>query len=119
MTTTMLLNALLAAAICLRLILFRRKGGTHRPLASLLAYALTVASGAFAIAILLLCLLPDFTQAAIDLLLTSIGYAQTLLNLVLCLAIFAMRGNVVELFRRSDDISDNPIARWLRKEKWL
>ena len=59
MTTVMLLlNALFSAAICLRLILFRREGGTHRPLASLLAYLLTVSSGAMAIAILLLCLVP-------------------------------------------------------------
>lgn len=118
-STFILINALLCAAICLRLILFRREGGAHRPLAGLLAYVLTVASGAFALALLLLFLLPAFTQAAIDLLLASLGYAQTLLNLVLCVAIFAMRGNVVELFRRSDDITDNPITRWLRKEKWL
>lgn len=117
--TMLLLNALLCAAICLRLILFRREGGAHRPLASLLAYVLTVASGAFALAILLLCLMPAATLGTFNLVFACLGYAQTLLNLVLCVAIFAMRGNVVELFRRSDDITDTPITRWLRKEKWL
>lgn len=120
MTLDMLLiNALLCAAICLRLILFRRGGGAHRPLASLLAYMLTVASGAAALAALLLLLMPAGSTATIQLLLACIYRAQAVLNLVLCVAIFAMRGNVVELFRRSDDITDNPITRWLRKEKWL
>lgn len=124
MTLDMLLiNALLCAAICLRLILFRRAGGAHRPLASLLAYLLTVASGAVALGALLLLLMPAASTATatatIQLLLACISRAQTVLNLVLCAAIFAMRGNVVELFRRSDDTTDNPITRWLRKEKWL
>lgn len=121
MTIDMLLiNALLCAAICLRLILFRRAGGTHRPMASLLAYLLTVTSGAMALATLLLILLPEVTDSGIWLLMTCISRAQTVLNLVLCVAIFAMRGNVVDLFRsRNDFITDNPITRWLRKEKWL
>lgn len=124
MTTIMLLiNALLCAAICLRLILFRREGGAHRPLASLLAYLLTVSAGAMAIAILLLCLVPETTETtlyAVDMLIAALGHAQTVLNLVLCVAILAVRGNVVDLFRsRSDFITENPITRWLRKETWL
>jgi len=118
-TIMLLINALLAAAICLRLILFRREGGTHRPLASLLAYVLTVASGALAISILLLLVLPAAVPGTGHLVMACMNYAQPILNLVLCLAIFAMRGNVVELFRRSDDITDNPVTRWLRKDKWI
>lgn len=121
MTPTMLqINAMLCAAICIRLILFRREGGTFRPLASLLAYVLTVASGAFALAILLLCIVPSAMLGTDSLVFACLGYAQTLLNLVLCAAIFAMRGNVIDLFRSQYDfITDNPVTRWLRKEKWL
>ena len=120
MTTTMLLiNALLCTAICLRLIFFRREGGTHRPLASLLAYVLTVASGVLATSILLLLLLPKTVPSSASLVMVCMNYAQPILNLVLCVAIFATRGNMVELFRRSDDITDNPITRWLRKDKWI
>lgn len=102
----LLLNAVVCAAICLRLIFFRRAGGAHRPIASAIAYLLIVASG----------LIPLRTVLGLTI---QVSYSQFVLNLALCVAVFAMRGNVVELFRRSDDITDNPITRWLRKEKWL
>ena len=118
-STFMLLNLVIAGAICLRLILFRREGGTHRPLASLLAYLLTVSSGAMAIAILLLCLVPETTLYAVEMLLAAIGHAQTVLNLVLCVAILAVRGNVVDLFRPTSDNRQSFILRLLRREKWI
>lgn len=115
----LLINALLAATICLRLILYRRERGTHRPLASLLAYVLTVASGTVAMTTLLLSLLPETGQLTTALLHASRDHAQSLLNLALCVAVLTMRGNVVDLFRRRDEIVDNAITRWLRKDTWI
>lgn len=81
-----ILQALLCALIAVRLLLFRRAGGVHRPWACRLAYAMIVLTGTVAIGVL-------FGRYEWALL------AQNGITAVLCLAVYAVRGNVVELFR--------------------
>ncbi|WP_043615167.1 phage holin family protein [Chromobacterium violaceum] len=100
------LNAALCAACCLRLILFARRGAAHRPWASALAYLLTVAFGALAIAALI-------GQPAAG------GWAQLLINIVLAAALFSVDGNVVELFRPASGNRQSFILRILRRETWI
>jgi hypothetical protein len=106
MTTLQLLNALVCAACCLRLILFARSGATHRPWASTLAYLLIVAFGAIAV-------LAAFGMAP------AISWPQLLINMVLVAALFSVGGNVVELFRPTNDNRQSFILRLLRREKWI
>ncbi|KWI64084.1 hypothetical protein WT75_29750 [Burkholderia stagnalis] len=96
--------ALLCAALALRLITFRRGAGAHRPLASCLAYALAVAAGAAPI------------RAAFGTL-PPASLADTVMVGVLCLAVYGVRGNVVELFHRGDP-RDSLIARVLQFKPW-
>ncbi|KVM74411.1 phage holin family protein [Burkholderia ubonensis] len=98
------LYALLCAALALRLVTFRRGAGAHRPLASCLAYALAVAAGAAPI------------RAAFGTL-PPASLADTVLVGVLCLAVYGVRGNVVELFHRGDP-RDSLIARVLQFKLW-
>ncbi|WP_066738168.1 phage holin family protein [Cupriavidus sp. D384] len=79
-------QALLCALIAVRLLLFRRAGGVHRPWAARLAYGLIVLTGTGAIG----GLCGRYEWALL---------AQNGITAVLCLAIYAVRGNVVELFR--------------------
>ncbi len=99
-----LIQAGLCALIAGRLLLFRRGDAAHRPWAARLAYALVVLAGAVTIGVL-------FGR-----------YDWALLALngitgVLCLALFAVRGNVVELFRMTGmaDGADSPFLRFLRR----
>ncbi|KVH68824.1 MULTISPECIES: phage holin family protein [Burkholderia] len=96
--------ALLCAALALRLVTFRRGTGAHRPLASCLAYALAVAAGAAPIRAAFGTLPP-----------ASLG--DTFLVAVLCLAVFGVRGNVVELFHCGDP-RGSLIARVLQFKLW-
>lgn len=80
------IQAVLCALIVARLLLFRRDGAVHRPRAAWLAYGLTVLAGAVTIGV-------AFGRYEWALL------AQIGITAVLCLALFAVRGNVVELFR--------------------
>lgn len=80
------MQALLCALIALRLLFFQRDGAEHRPWAARLAYVLIVLAGTAVIGVL-------FARYAWAML------AQVGLNLILCAAVFAQRGNVVELFR--------------------
>ncbi|KVP62191.1 phage holin family protein [Burkholderia ubonensis] len=98
------LYALLCAALALRLVTFRRGAGAHRPLASCLAYALAVAAGAAPI------------RAAFGTL-PPASLADTVLVGVLCLAVYGVRGNVVELFHRGNP-RDSLIARVLQFKVW-
>ncbi|WP_050810694.1 phage holin family protein [Burkholderia ambifaria] len=82
----------------------RRGAGAHRLLASCLAYALAVAAGAAPI------------RAAFGTLPPS-GLADTVLVGVLCLAVYGVRGNVVELFHRGNP-RDSLIARVLQFKVW-
>jgi hypothetical protein len=98
-------NAVLCAAIALRLLLFRRGDASHRPAANGLAYLLIVAAGAVP-------LLTLFGQAP------ATGWPQLVLNAVLAAAVFAVRGNVVELFRPVAQ-PESWLTRLLRKETWI
>ncbi|MBY8609933.1 hypothetical protein BLA18110_00156 [Burkholderia lata] len=99
-----IIYAVLCALLALRLVTFRRGGGAHRPLASCLAYALAVAAGAAPI------------RAAFGTL-PPVGIADTVLVGVLCLAVYGVRGNVVELFHRGNP-RDSLIARVLQFKVW-
>lgn len=106
MNALQLINALICAACCLRLILFARSGATHRPWASALAYLMIVAFGAMAV-------LTVFGMAP------AISWPQLVLNLVLAAAVFSVGGNVVELFRPYGSNTQPLILRLLRREKWI
>ncbi|NTY35631.1 phage holin family protein [Burkholderia diffusa] len=95
---------LLCAALALRLVLFRRGTSAHRPLASCLAYTIAVAAGAAPI------------RAAFGML-PPANLADTVLVGVLCLAVYGVRGNVVELFHRGNP-RDSLIARVLQFKVW-
>ncbi len=86
MKALFIVQGVLCALIALRLLLFKRDGATHRPWASRLAYVLIVLAGAVPIGVL-------FGRYDWSLL------AQNGITAVLCLAVYAVRGNVVELFR--------------------
>ncbi|VWD35922.1 phage holin family protein [Burkholderia contaminans] len=99
-----IIYAVLCALLALRLVTFRRGAGAHRPLASCLAYALAVAAGAAPI------------RAAFGTL-PPAGIADTVLVGVLCLAVYGVRGNVVELFHRGNP-RDSLTARVLQFKVW-
>jgi hypothetical protein len=86
MKALFIVQAVLCALIALRLLLFKRDGATHRPWASRLAYGLVVLTGAVTIGVLF-----GRYEWALA--------AQNGITGVLCVAVFAVRGNVVELFR--------------------
>lgn len=86
MKALFIVQAVLCALIALRLLLFKRDGATHRPWASRLAYGLVVLSGAVTVGVLF-----GRYEWALA--------AQNGITAVLCVAVFAVRGNVVELFR--------------------
>lgn len=101
MNALAILNAVLCAVIALRLMMFRRATSNHRPWASRLAYALILATGSVPIRAIF------GAPPAVDV--TSLA-----INVVLCCAVLAVRGNVVDLFRCGMG-HDNPITRVLRK----
>ncbi|SPK73048.1 phage holin family protein [Cupriavidus taiwanensis] len=86
MTSLFLVQGGLCALLAARLLLFRRDGAAHRPRAAWLAYVLVVLAGAVTISVLF----GRYEWAML---------AQNGITAVLCLAVFAVRGNVVELFR--------------------
>ncbi|GGY03855.1 phage holin family protein [Paludibacterium paludis] len=106
MNTVLMLDALICGAICARLILYRRRGADHRPLASAIAYLLIVAAGVIPLRALFG--LPH-----------PVSVAQLILNAVLCLAVFSVRGNVVDLFRCSDAFAESRWMRILRRKSWF
>lgn len=94
-------DSFVCSAICLRLIFFRRDGATYRPLAGAIAYIIIIAAATVPLRALL------GTAPAP-------GYADIVLHLVLALAIFAARGNIVELFHTS--AAENCIHRFIRRD---
>ncbi|ERK10877.1 hypothetical protein L580_0736 [Serratia fonticola AU-P3(3)] len=80
-----LTNGLSCGLMSARMLLYRRKGAKYNRPASLLAYLLIAASGTVAIRI-------AFGEY------TIVDPAETLLNVVLCVAMFRARGNVAQLF---------------------
>lgn len=81
-------NALICAAIALRIIVYRRDGSRYRPLYSVLAYLCTLAAGAVPIATLF-GHMPWLPAAA-----------AIVLNLTLLLALWRVRGNLAKLIRK-------------------
>ncbi|MDC6285481.1 phage holin family protein [Ralstonia pseudosolanacearum] len=102
MIVLFIVQAVLCALIALRLLLFTRDGAAHRPWASRLAYGLIVLAGAVPIGVL---------SGRYDWALL----AQNGIMAVLCLAVFAVRGNVVELFRMAGDADASRLVRFLRR----
>ena len=97
------LDAALCTLSAMRLIMFRAKAGNHKPRASALAYVLIVAAGSIP-------LLLAFGQ--------SIAIVRVVLDGALCMAVFSVRGNVIELFRRSGQ-AEGRAAAWLGRRSWL
>lgn len=95
-----IMDALLCGLIAARLLMFNRAGATHRPLVSLLAYFVIVAAGAVPVLTL-------FGAAPCP------GWHRVLLDAVLCLAVLAVRGNLMELFRSTS--GDGRVADFLRR----
>lgn len=79
-------NALACGLMAIRLVAFRRNGAGYSRSASFCAYLLIVASGTVAIRIL-------FGEYA------EVDPAETLLNIALCVAMFAVKGNVRHFIR--------------------
>ncbi len=101
MKALFIVQALLCALIALRLLLFKRDGAAHRPWAARLAYGLVVLTGAVTIGVLFGRY--DWALAA-----------QNGITAMLCIAVFAVRGNVVELFRM-DGADQSWFVRFLRR----
>ncbi|WP_439668369.1 Phage holin family protein [Cupriavidus necator] len=103
MTILFLIQAALCALLAMRLLLFRRAGAAHRPWAARLAYMLIVLAGAVTIGVLF----GRYEWAML---------AQNSITAVLCLAVYAVRGNVVELFRMAEaDGGCSWFVRFLRR----
>ena len=97
-----IIDAALCALMAGRLLAFRKREGHHLPRASALAYVLIVAAAAVP-------LLAMFGQATTA--------PRLVLDGALCVAVWAVRGNVVELFRRSDE--SGRAAAMLEKRTWF
>ncbi|WP_028534427.1 phage holin family protein [Paludibacterium yongneupense] len=106
MSGLMLVNAIVCTLLAMRLLFFRRKGARWRPRAALLAYFIIVAAASVPIGLLL--------GSGSD----TTTLPQLVLNTVLCVAVFAVDGNVSELFRRNGD-KEGIIARTLRWHSWF
>ncbi|TAL53830.1 phage holin family protein [Pandoraea sp.] len=86
MKILIIINAILCGAIALRLLTFRRAGLTYRPWAARLAYGLVLLSASVPIRV-------AFGGY------TCIDITELPINAVLCAAVFAARGNVMDLLR--------------------
>lgn len=82
-TAIAIINGLVCAAVCLRLLTYQRNGSPHKPMISWLAYLLVVASGGEAI----MCITGAESDVTIPQLMISMGMA---------VAVFAHRGNVAK-----------------------
>lgn len=85
---TELINPVLCALITARIFSYQRKGSEYRLRHSLTAYLIAASVGGIGLA----------TVVAHDL----VEPLQTVLLSVLCMSLFAVRGNVAELFRVSE-----------------
>lgn len=103
MTFIVIAHVLLNLAIAARLFLFNRAGTVHRPRASFVAWLwFTGAIGESVYSV--------FGQI-------SLLWPRLLLDVLLCIAMFSVRGNVVALFQPSDGF-ETRFIRWLRKPSW-
>ncbi|WP_293813813.1 phage holin family protein [uncultured Aquitalea sp.] len=80
-----MLNALVCATICLRLLFYRRDGARHKPVMAWLAYVLVVATGWVVIQAVFGRPIP-------------VGMETLVINSVLCVAVWVTRGNVSAIF---------------------
>ncbi|QHA85554.1 phage holin family protein [Serratia rhizosphaerae] len=80
----LIVNAITCAVISARMILYRRNGATHRPIAAFFAWLLIVASASVTIRILT----GDYHYA---------NWSETLINVGFCVAVMSSRGNVMTL----------------------
>ncbi len=79
-------NAIACGLIALRLMTFSRKGEQHRPLIAVVAYLIVVATASVPIRFF-------FGDYPIH------DISETFLNVTLCVAVFAVKGNIARMFR--------------------
>lgn len=82
-----LLNAVICLGICIRLMFYQRNGSKYSPFYSVVAYALTVSSGAACISIL-------SKQY------TSVDVWEVIINAALLIAVCTAKGNVARIMKR-------------------
>lgn len=98
-----LLDAICCLIILLRLLLFKKPDhGTHRKIAAIVAYAMIVGAGCWALQLLF------FKHQS--------SMPQLLLNFIFMLIVVSSRGNVVDIFH-SPSVSNNCIYQFVR-EVW-
>lgn len=88
MTFSDIANPIICILICLRLICYQRNGSPYRFRHSVVAYLLTASVGGIGIC----------SVTAHQL----VEYFQSVLLAVLCVSLYAVRGNTAELFRVSE-----------------
>ena len=86
LSTLGLLNAVICLGICIRLMFYQRNGAKYSPFYSVVAYTLTVSSGAVCISIL--------SKQYI-----SVDVWEVIINAVLLIAICAANGNVASVMK--------------------
>ena len=100
MSTLGLLNAVICLGICIRLMFYQRNGSKYSPFYSVVAYVLTVSSGAACISIL--------SKQYI-----SVYAWEVIINAALLIAICAAKGNVARVMksqytrRSSEDLANH------------
>ena len=86
LSTLGLLNAVICLGICIRLMFYQRNGAKYSPFYSVVAYALTVSSGAVCINILSKQYIP-------------VDVWEVIINAALLIAVFAAKGNVARVMK--------------------
>lgn len=79
-------NAVICALIALRLLTFQRNGAAHRYWGGILAYALIVATASVFIRVIM----GEYRNTDIS---------EIIINIVLCVAVFNAKGNIVQLVK--------------------
>ncbi|MEA9445274.1 phage holin family protein [Candidatus Fukatsuia symbiotica] len=85
-----IVNAIACLVTAGRLFSYQRQGAAYRPWAGFYAYILIVASGSVTIRVLM----GDYTTA---------DWSETLINITVCIAVVAARGNIMRLARPAKD----------------
>nr|WP_255519149.1 phage holin family protein [Serratia sp. ASV30] len=80
------INAIVCGATAFRLMAYRRNGATHRPMVTVFAWLLIVASASVTIRTLT----GDYHVA---------NWSETLINVALCIAVVRARGNVMRIVK--------------------
>ena len=100
LSTLGLLNAVICLGICIRLMFYQRNGAKYSPFYSVVAYTLTVSSGAVCISIL--------SKQYIE-----VDVWEVVINASLLIAVYAAKGNVARVMKRqyvrrsSEDIANH------------